>query len=252
MTIDKTHRCLSPICDEQIPRSIPRERHRLQRKKSPSYQATRFARRHFHIYDYTRLSFYDNVPPPLGYLSEPVIIEDRSPTSTSSNDERHRSSNDRKDSGLGTSSIEKHIDSITQSNHVHRPFSSSSSSSSSSSRISLNSNRTNPLTRLPATTRKIRVKWHSFTRTHRPSLTSSKYYLGQMSVGQLSALRRAALIRIQELFDTTRILTLSKSDSMEKSMPIRQRFFATAFSAVPRLIIRRHQQRKVCYRIPMN
>lgn len=65
-----------------------------------------------------------------------------------------------------------------------------------------------------------------------------------MSVGQLTALRRAALIRIQELFDTTRILTIS---TMEKSIPIRQRFFATAFSAVPRLIIRRHQQRKVCF-----
>lgn len=243
MTIDKTERYLSPICDA---RSIPR----LQRKKSPSYQATRFARRHFHIYDYTRLSFYDNVPPPLGYLSEPVIVEDRSPTSTSSNDERHRSSNDRKDSGLGTSSIEKHIDSITQFNHIHRPFS-SSSSSSSSSRISLNSHRTNSFTRLPTNTRKIRVKWHSFTRTHRPSITSSKYHLGQMSVGQLSALRRAALIRIQELFDTTRILTLSKSNSMDKPIPIRQRFFATAFSAVPRLIIRRHQQRKVCL-ISMN
>ena len=250
MTIENAQRCLSPICDE----AIPRQKHRLQTKKSPSYQATRFARRHFHIYDWTRLSFYDNVPPPLGYLSEPVIIEDRSPTSTSSTDEKHRSSIDRKDSGLGTSSIEKHIDSIIRSNHVNRPLSSSSSSAASTT--SLNSNRTNPSTRLSSsaegsaaapgtTTRKIRVKWHSFTRTHRPSLNSSKYYLGQMSVGQLSALRRAALVRIQELFDTTRILTISKSDSMDKSIPTRQRLLATAFSAVPRLIIRRHQQRKV-------
>lgn len=248
-TIEHAQRCLSPICDEPISCSIPREKHRLQTKKSPSYQATRFARRHFHIYDWTRLSFYDNVPPPLAYLSEPVIIEDRSPTSTSSNDEKHRSSIDRKDSGLGTSSIEKHIDSIIRSNHVNRPLSSSSSSSSTTS---LNSNRTNPSTHLsssvPATstTRKIRVKWHSFTRTHRPSLNSSKYHLGQMSVGQLSALRRAALVRIQELFDTRRILNISKSDSMEKSIPTRQRLLATAFSAVPKLIIRRHQQRKVC------
>ena len=231
MTIDKANRRLSPISDEQFehfPLTIPRT-------KSPnSYQATLFARRHFHIYDWTRISFYDNVPAPLGYLSEPLIIEDRSPTSTSSNDDK-RSSTDRKDSGLGTSSTEKQIDSILLSNNINRSISSSSSSSSS-----LNSNLTNTSTRLP-TTRKIRVKWHSFTKTHRPSFNSSKYHLGQMSVGQLLALRRAALIRIQELFDTTRILSLNKS-----TIPSRQRLFATAFSVVPKLIIRRHQQRKVC------
>jgi len=236
MTIDKANHRLSPLYDEQFehfPLTIPRT-------KSPLTQETLFARRHFHIYDWTRISFYDNVPTPLGYLSEPLIIEDRSPTSTSSNDDK-RSSTDRKDSGLGTSSTEKQIDSILLSNNINRSISSSSSSSSSS----LNSNLTNTSTRLP-TTRKIRVKWHSFTKTHRPSFNSSKYHLGQMSVGQLLALRRAALIRIQELFDTTRILSLNKSTLDNKTIPSRQRLFATAFSAVPKLIIRRHQQRKVC------
>ena len=219
MNIEKVTHRLSPICDEQLP------------TKTSSNQATRFARRHFHIYDWTRLSFYDNVPAPFGYLSEPVIIEDRSPTSTSSIDDK-RSSFDRKDSGLGTSSSDKPIDAIILTNNINRTISSSSSSSS------LNSNSTNTSSRFP-TTRKIRVKWHSFTKTHRPSFNSSKYHLGQMSVGQLSALRRAALIRIQELFDTTGILSLNKT------IPTRQHFLATAFSAVPRLIIRRHQQRKV-------
>ena len=63
-----------------------------------------------------------------------------------------------------------------------------------------------------------------------------------MSVGQLLALRRAALIRIQELFDTTRILSRNN-----KTIPSRQRLIATAFSAVPKLIIRKHQQRKVYF-----
>jgi hypothetical protein len=223
MTIEKANRRLTPICDEHI----PSDNHRT--KSSSSYQATLFARRHFHIYDWTRLSFYDNVPAPLDYLSEPVIIEDRSPTSTSSNDDK-RSSTDRQDSGLGTSSTEKQIELINH--HIDRSISSSSSTSS------LNSNQTSL-----RTARKIRVKWHSFTKTHRPSFNSSKYHLGQMSVGQLLALRRSALIRIQELFDTTRILSLS----VNKTIPTRQRLFASAFSAVPKLIIRRHQQRKVWF-----
>jgi hypothetical protein len=241
MNINKANHRLSPICDEQFehfPLTIPSDNNRLQSKKSSSYQATLFAHRHFHIYDWTRISFYDNVPAPLGYLSEPLIIEDRSPTSTSSNDDK-RSSTDRKDSGLGTSSIDKPIDSILLSNHIDRSISSSSSSSS------LNSNLTNTSSRLP-TTRKIRVKWHSFTKTHRPSFNSSKYHLGQMSVGQLLALRRAALIRIQELFDTTRILSINKSRLVNRTNPSKQRLFATAFSVVPKLIIRKHQQRKVC------
>jgi hypothetical protein len=230
MTIEKANRRLSPICDEHFPLIIPSDN---RRTKSSLCQATLFARRHFHVYDWTRLSFYDNVPAPLGYLSEPVIIEDRSPTSTSSNDDK-RSSTDRQDSGLGTSSIEKQIE-ITN-NNIDRSISSSSSTSS------LNSNQISP-----PTTRKIRVKWHSFTKTHRPSFNSSKYHLGQMSVGQLLALRRAALIRIQELFDTTRILSINKSLSVDKTIPTRQRLFASAFSVVPKLIIRRHQQRKVCF-----
>jgi len=236
MTIDKANRRLLPICDEQLehfPLNIPSQ----STKSSSSYQATLFARRHFHIYDWTRISYYDNVPAPLGYLSEPLIIEDRSPTSTSSNDDK-RSSIDRKDSGLGTSSTEKQIDSIILSNNINRSISSSSSSSS------LNSNRTNQSSSRLPTTRKIRVKWHSFTKSHRPSFNSSKYHLGQMSVGQLLALRRAALIRIQELFDTTRILSINKP-----TISSRQRLFVTAFSAVPKLIIRRHQQRKVCFKI---
>jgi hypothetical protein len=238
MTIEESNRHrLSPICDEHFPLIIPTANNRLQSKKSSAYQATLFARRHFHVYDWTRLSFYDNVPAPLGYLSEPVIIEDRSPTSTSSNDEK-RSSTDRKDSGLGTSSTEKQMDSICLTNNIHRSISSSSSS--------LNSNQTNTSSQLP-TTRKIRVKWHSFTKTHRPSFNSSKYHLGQMSVGQLLALRRAALIRIQELFDTTRILSNNKSTLVNKTIPSRQRLFANAFSAVPKLIIRKHQQRKVSF-----
>jgi hypothetical protein len=245
MIIEKTNRRLSPICDEQVehfPLIISSDNNRISTRSS-SYQATLFAHRHFHVYDWTRLSFYDNVPAPLGYLSEPLIIEDRSPTSTSSNDDK-RSSTDRKDSGVGTSSVERQIDSVLLTNNITRSISSSSSSSSPSS-SSLNSNVTNPSSRLP-TNRKIRVKWHSFTKTHRPSFNSSKYHLGQMSVGQLLALRRTALIRIQELFDTTEIFSINKPTLTSRTIPTKQRLLATAFSAVPKLIIRRHQQRKVC------
>jgi hypothetical protein len=187
--------------------------------RTPSHQATRLARRHFRIYDCTRLSFYDNIPPPFGYLSEPIIIEDRSPTSTSSTD--------RKDSGLDTSSLERKI---VLSDNLNRSLTSISSSSSN-----------NSSSHFP-TSRKIRVKWHSFTRTHRPSFNSSKYHLGQMSVGQLVALRRAASIRIQELFDIKRLTKVQHIPTVIS----RQCLLATAFSAVPKLIIRRHQQRKVC------
>ncbi|CAF0883637.1 unnamed protein product [Rotaria sp. Silwood1] len=242
--IDKTNHRLSPICDEQFehfPLITSTDNNRMSTKPS-SYQATLFTRRHFHIYDRTRLSFYDNVPTPLGYLSEPLIIEGCSPTSTSSNDDKNLSTN-RKDSGLGTSSVERQIDSILLTNNINRSLSSSSTSSSSSSSSSLNSNITNTSSRLP-TSRKIRVKWHSFTKTHRPSFNSSKYHLGQMSVGQLLALRRAALIRLQELFDTTQILSINKPTVVNRTMTSRQCLLATAFSAVPKLIIRRHQQRK--------
>ncbi|CAF2410490.1 unnamed protein product [Rotaria sp. Silwood2] len=238
MIIDKTNHRLSPICDEQFEHfpSINSTDNNRMSTKSSSYQATLFARRHFHVYDWTRLSFYDNVPTPLGYLSEPLTIEGCSPTSTSSNDDKNLSIN-RKDSGLGTSSAERQIDSILLTNNINRSLSSSSSSSS------LNSNITNTSSRL-LTSRKIRVKWHSFTKTHRPSFNSLKYHLGQMSVGQLLALRRAALIRLQELFDTTRILSMNKSTSVNRTITSRQCLLATAFSAVPKLIIRRHQQRK--------
>ena len=74
-----------------------------------------------------------------------------------------------------------------------------------------------------------------------------------MSVGQLFALRRAASIRIQELFDTTRILSSSSSSNKDEqagtlvntTAATPQSLLATAFSAVAKLIIRRHQQRKV-------
>lgn len=72
-----------------------------------------------------------------------------------------------------------------------------------------------------------------------------------MSVGQLFALRRAASIGIQELFDTKRILSSNKDDQISSiantTVATPQSLLATAFSAVPKLIIRRHQQRKVCY-----
>jgi hypothetical protein len=243
ITTDKTKHRLSPISDDQFehfPLIIPSDNNRSSIKSS-SHQATLFARRHFHIYDWARLSFYDNVPAPLEYLSEPLIVEDRSPISTSSNDDK-RSSTDRQDSGLGTSSVERQIDSIMLTNNNKRSASSSSSSSS------LNSNITNTSSQHVQTSRKIRVKWHSFTKTHRPSFNSSKYHLGQMSVGQLLALRRTALIRLEELFDITRILCTNKSTLVNRTMASRQCLFATAFSAVPKLIIRRHQQRKVCFK----
>jgi len=232
--------------------------------KSPSHQATLFARRHFHIYDWTRLSFYDNVPPPLDYQSEPSFIDNHSPTATSisSTDENNpkrsslthiRSPTDRKDSGLGTSSVERQIDSIVLTNNtdpLHRSTSSISSSSLSESDATNTIPSSSTPSRLP-TSRKIRVKWHSFTKSHRPSFNSSKYHLGQMSVGQLFALRRAASIRIQELFDTTRILSSNKDDQIpalvNTTVATPQSLLATAFSAVPKLIIRRHQQRKVCF-----
>jgi hypothetical protein len=69
-----------------------------------------------------------------------------------------------------------------------------------------------------------------------------------MSVGQLLALRRMALIRLEELFDITRILCTNKPTLVNRTMASRQCLFATAFSAVPKLIIRRHQQRKVCFK----
>ncbi|CAF0840891.1 unnamed protein product [Adineta ricciae] len=248
-TVDKDnrhhHRYLPPICDEeleQFPLSIPSDNHR-QSTRSPSYQATLFARRHFHIYDWTRLSFYDNVPAPLGYLSEPLIVEDQSPTSASSNDDK-RSSTDRQDSGLGTSSVERQIDSIAITNNIVNQSIASSLSSSSASSLSLNSNMTSPSSVRSPTSRKIRVKWHSFTKTHRPSFNSIKYHLGQMSVGQLLALRRAALVRLEELFDTTKILLSNAPALTTRTVVSRQRLFATVFIAVPKLIIRRHQQRK--------
>nr|ACI90382.1 StAR-related lipid transfer (START) domain containing protein-like protein [Philodina roseola] len=194
---------------------------RISTRRS-SHSTSLAAHRHYHIYDWSRLSFYDNVPSILNYLSEPLVAQDRSPTSTSSTD--------RRDSGLETSSVERHIDSLTvpktdlQQSRSSLSSSSSSSSSSSPSSSSNDHTTTNPTmssSRLP-NSRKIRVKWHSFTKTHRPSFNSSKYHLGQMSVGQLVALRRVASVRIQEL----------------------QCLIATAFSAVPKLIIRRHQQRK--------
>ena len=308
ITCDKSIHRLSPICDEHLlttsttssnalsnnehfPNFIPSDdsassslpatdtnsttttlsRHST---KSPSHQATLLARRHFHVYDWTRLSFYDNVPPPLDYQSEPTFLEHRSliGTSTSSTEEKNskrsslihiRSSTDRKDSGLGASSVERQIDSLVSPNTtdpLHRSTTSISLSSSSSSSSSENdatntipssstATTTTPL-RLP-TSRKIRVKWHSFTKSHRPSFNSSKYHLGQMSVGQLFALRRAASIRIQELFDTTRILSSSSNKDeqtrtlVNSTVATPQSLLATAFSAVPKLIIRRHQQRKV-------
>jgi hypothetical protein len=233
-----------------------------QSTKSPTRQATLFARRHFHIYDWTRLSFYDNIPPPLDYQSEPSFIDNHSPTATSisSTDENNpkrsslthiRSPTDRKDSGLGTSSVERQIDSIVLTNNsdpLHRSTSSISSSSSSETDATNTIPSSSTPSRLP-TSRKIRVKWHSFTKSHRPSFNSSKYHLGQMSVGQLFALRRAASIRIQELFDTTRILSSNKDDQIPQlvntTVATPQSLLATAFSAVPKLIIRRHQQRKV-------
>jgi len=228
--------------------------------KSPSHQATLLARRHFHVYDWTRLSFYDNVPPPLDYQSEPSFIDNRSPTGTSvsSIDETNikRSVADRKDSGLGTSSVERQIDSIVLTNNtdpLHRSTSSISSSSLSENDTANTIPSSSTPSRLP-TSRKIRVKWHSFTKSHRPSFNSSKYHLGQMSVGQLFALRRAASIRIQELFDTTRILSMNKDDQIpplttHQTVAPTQSLLASAFSAVPKLIIRRHQQRKVCSKI---
>ncbi len=164
-----------------------------------------------------------------------------------------RSSADRKDSGLGTSSVERQIDSVvstTNTDPLHRSTSSLSSSESNPTNTLPSSTTTTPPSRLP-TSRKIRVKWHSFTKSHRPSFNSSKYHLGQMSVGQLFALRRAASIRIQELLDTTKILSSNKDDQIPPLVhPIvtpPQSLLATAFSAVPKLIIRRHQQRKVRY-----
>jgi len=298
ITFDKSIHRLSPICDEQLitttttttttttntlsnnehfpiiipsddnPISTPSTITTLSRHttKSPSHQATLFARRHFHVYDWTRVSFYDNVPPPLDYQSEPTFLDNRSLTTTSisSTDEKHprrsslthiRSPADRKDSGLGTSSVERQIDSIVVTNNtdtVHRSTTSISSSLSSSENDVTNTipSSSTP-SRLP-TSRKIRVKWHSFTKSHRPSFNSSKYHLGQMSVGQLFALRRAASIRIQELFDTTRILSPNKDDQIpplvNRTVTPPQSLLATAFSAVPKLIIRRHQQRKVRFR----
>jgi hypothetical protein len=281
ITLDKSTHRLSPIGDEQLitttntllnhqnfPRTIPSDDNHIRTSstalprypsKSPLHQATLLARRHFHVYDWTRLSFYDNVPPPLGYQSEPVFIDNRSTTATSdeTNPKRSllthiRSSTDRKDSGLGTSSVERQTDSIALTNNtdpLHRSTSSISSSSSSSESDATNTV-PSPSTpsRLPAS-RKIRVKWHSFTKSHRPSFNSSKYHLGQMSVGQLFALRRAASIRIQELLDTTRILSSNKDDQIptlvNTTVAPPQSLLATAFSAVPKLIIRRHQQRKV-------
>lgn len=240
---ERARHLLSPNAHSQPPPHLPLAEHQRLSPKSPAYQATLLARRHFHIYDWTRLSFYDNVPPPFGYLSEPSIAEDRSPTSVSSIDDK-RSSTDRQDSGLGNSSVERQIDSGALANNHSRSLA-ISSSSSSSSRSSLNSNVTSASSRAPAS-RKIRVKWHSFTRTHRPSFNSIKYHLGQMSVGQLLALRRAALARLEELFDTNRILAINKPTLANRTIAARQRLVVTAFNAVPKLIIRRHQQRKVC------
>lgn len=287
---------LSPICDEQLitntntlansqhfPIIIPSDDNSIcstitattttstpatpsrSSTRPPSHQATLFARRHFHIYDWTRLSFYDNVPAPAGYQSEPSFIENRSSTgaSLSSTDDPKtkrssaahlRCSADRKDSGLGASSVERKIDSLVVSGSADPLHRSSSSLSLASSASSLNCDATNTVpsasssSRLP-TSRKIRVKWHSFTKSHRPSFNSSKYHLGQMSVGQLFALRRAASIRLQELLDTTRILSTNKDEQIltlgHPTVATPQSLLATAFSAVPKLIIRRHQQRKV-------
>ena len=231
-------RRLSPICDEHVqhfPLRIPSDDPRTSPASSSSSprQATLVARRHCHIYDWTRFSFYDNVPSPFDHVAERYLGKDRSPTS----------STDRQDSGLGTSSVERQIDSFVLANHVHRSLSSISSSSSTSDAT----NTLSTCSRLPSV-RKVRVKWHSFTKTHRPSFNSAKYHLGQMSVGQLFALRRAAALRIQELFETKKIFSAHKEEQkptlVNRTVAARQCFIATAFSAVPKLIIRRHQQRK--------
>jgi hypothetical protein len=237
ISLDKSMRPHSSTIDEHLqyfPLIISSNDRRLS-SRSLSYQTSVLTSRHSHMHDLTRFSFYDNVPSTLNYLSEPLVTQDRSPTLTSSTD--------RRDSGLESSSIDRHLDSfaVSSTNHRHRSLSSSSSDSHATNTLSTSS-------RLPSS-RKKRVKWHSFTKTHRPSLNSSKYHLGQMSVGQLVALRRAASIRIQELFNTTRIFDSNQDPSRfthtNRSNSSRQCLLTTALSVVPKLIIRRHQQRKV-------
>ncbi|CAF0732029.1 unnamed protein product [Didymodactylos carnosus] len=259
--------------------------------------------------EWTRLSFYDNVetvPQLITSLpnNEPLIIEvDQITTTntstsspTSSHDDKRvtfkrrddkqtvieqhnspsnklcdvrRTQYDRNDSGLGTSSVERQIDTenkilsdVEQSSHRQQQRSSSTASSlsASSSSISSKTSNTNNVTttsssssnRLP-TSRRFRVKWHSFTKSHRPSFNSSKYHVSSMSVGQLFALRRAASIRIQELLDRRHIstsnntldsLTVNVNYTSNNNIPVvaSPRTITPFWSHVPKLIIRRHRK----------
>ncbi|CAF0854767.1 unnamed protein product [Didymodactylos carnosus] len=199
-----------------------------------------------------------------------TVIEQHDSSSNSLCDVR-RTQYDRKDSGLGTSSVERQIDlekknlsDIEQSAHrQQRSLSTTSSLSTSTSSISSRNSNTNNVTttsssasnRLP-TSRRVRVKWHSFTKSHRPSFNSSKYHVSSMSVGQLFALRRAASIRIQELLDP-RHTSLPNNDFDPSSVNINYnnninnnvsvaatptRIVTPFWSHVPKLIIRRHKK----------
>ena len=233
MIIDKTNHHLSSIPDEQLehfPSTTPISR------KSSLYQAACFAHHHRHICNRIRFSFYDNLQASFEYLSKPLTVADGSPTSISSNDDKDSSIN-RKDSNMDANNVQHQTDSILLAKNSNRTLTSSSSS---------NSNRTN--TARLSTGDQMRVKWHSFTKVHRPDFNSSKYYSEQMSVGQLSTLRRMAVMHIQELFDVTRIFSRDKPILIERRVPSRQCLLAAAFSVVPKLIVRRRQQRKVYFK----
>lgn len=241
MCSDKSLQRRSYMVDEHLdnfPLSFLSDDQLVSKRSSTHHQPTIFSHRHYHIYDWGRLSFYDNVPSAWNSLEDTAIMQDRSPVSTGSTD--------RQDSGLESSSAEHHIATIkVTANPLHRSVSSLSSTTTT------NSDQSDEISSgvHVMNSRKIRVKWHSFTRTHRPSFNSSKYHFGQMSVGQLGALRRAATMRIQELLQTTRLFDSQKAQSRtnvtSRNALTRQCLLATAFSAVPKLIIRRHQQRKV-------
>ena len=52
------------------------------------------------------------------------------------------------------------------------------------------------LTRAPSDRRRHRIRWHSFVKSHRPSLNSENLQVGSMSAGQLMVLRKLCLLKV--------------------------------------------------------
>ena len=57
------------------------------------------------------------------------------------------------------------------------------------------------LTRAPSDRRRHRIRWHSFVKSHRPSLNSENLQVARMSAGQLMVLRKLCLLKVTSLME---------------------------------------------------